>query len=66
MQIVSKEESICMKCQMLSPWENNNNNNNNNSKYDMIKLYTEHLPICLTCVKNSVLSDLRDRALVKH
>ena len=22
MQIVSKEESICMKYQMLSPWEN--------------------------------------------
>ena len=35
MQIVSKEESICMKCQMLSPWE----------------FSAEHLTICLTFVK---------------
>ena len=32
MQIVSKEESICMKCQMLSPW------GEKNSKYGMMEL----------------------------
>ena len=33
MQIVSKEESVCMKCQMLSPWEKKKK-----SKYGVMKL----------------------------
>ena len=35
MQIVSNEESVNMKCQILSPWENKKKNI---SKYGMIKL----------------------------
>ena len=34
MQIVSNEESVSMKCQILAPWENKKNI----SKYGMIKL----------------------------
>ena len=45
MQIVSNEESVSMKCQMLSPWEKK-------SKYGIIKLlYRALAHICLTCVK---------------
>ena len=53
MQIVSKEESICMKCQMLSPWEKKKII----SKYGMIKLLHRALAHLFDVVKNSILSD---------
>ena len=40
MQIVSEEESICTKCQMLSPGENKKTI----SKCGLLKMYTEQLP----------------------
>ena len=55
-----------MKCQMLSPWENKKKKKKKKKKYGMTKLLHRALAHLFDCVKISILSDKRDRALVKH